>query len=55
MGFLATVTVDFLIDGLLRGVSLSHDSDLGLLLVIMLTLEEFSGLPVFLLLQGVVG
>lgn len=47
VGFLATVTVDFLIDGLLLGVSLSHESGLGLLLAIVLTLEDLvTGLSV---------
>ena len=41
VGFMAVVAVDFLIDGLLLGVALSHESSLGLLLAIVLTLEDF--------------
>lgn len=39
-GFLVVVTIDFLLDGLLLGVALVHDSHLGLLLAIALTLED---------------
>jgi ZIP family zinc transporter len=46
-GFLTTVTVDFLIDGLLLGIALGHESGLGLLLAIVLTLEDLvTGLSV---------
>ena len=41
VGFLAVVMVDFLIDGLLLGVSLSRNSSLGILLAVVLTLEDF--------------
>ena len=47
MGFLPTVTIDFLIDGLLLGISLVQDAKLGLLLAIALTLEDLvTGLSV---------
>lgn len=39
-GFLAVVTMDFFVDGLLLGVALGHESNLGLLLAIALTLED---------------
>lgn len=52
VGFQAVVGVDFLIDGLLLGVSLVHDSSLGLLLAIALTLEDLvTGLSLALTLQ----
>lgn len=47
VGFMATVALDFLIDGLLLGVSVTHESNLGLLLAIALTLEDLvTGLSV---------
>lgn len=47
VGFLLTVALDFLIDGLLLGVSAAHRSGVGLLLAIALTLEDLvTGLSV---------
>lgn len=52
VGFQAVVGVDFLIDGLLLGVSLGHDSSLGLVLAIALTLEDLvTGLSLALTLK----
>lgn len=39
-GFLAVVTIDFFLDGLLLGVAMGHESSLGLLLAIALTIED---------------
>ncbi len=46
-GFVAVVAVDFLIDGLLLGLALQHDSAFGLVLAVALTLEDLvTGLSV---------